>query len=179
MDFSKWFLSLALVTAVSACNSPEYASIQKYGVDPETAPESPWEAPEPDLDETLSMAAQVLERTNAFRAENGQAPLSLNAELTAAAQAYAERMAAEGFFSHTSPDGTTVGERITDAGYNWRTYGENIAYGYASADAVMQGWIGSAGHRANLLNAGFKDLGVGYAESRSGTPYWVQNFGAR
>jgi len=117
--------------------------------------------------------------TNEFRAANGVSEVTWNAQLAAAAQAYAERMANEGFFSHTSPEGVTAGQRIRDAGYRWITYGENIAAGYSTPESVMQGWKNSSGHRANMLKSSFRDLGVGYARSPSGVAYWVQDFGAR
>jgi uncharacterized protein YkwD len=127
---------------------------------------------------TDSAVQAVLEQTNAYRASNGLGALTLNAQLAQAAQGFAEAMGTEGFFSHTSPDGSTPSDRITRAGYAWKTWGENIAYGYATADQVMQGWINSAGHRANILGSGFKEIGIGYAVV-NGTAYWVQDFGAR
>ena len=94
------------------------------------------------------------------------------------AQSFAELMLALNFFAHNSPDGTTPDQRITAAGYtNWTTWGENIAEGYTTAEDVMNGWINSPGHRANLLNPAFKDIGIG--ASGGGAPYWVQDFGAR
>ncbi len=139
----------------------------------------------PDPEPTISIGGvsatqqAVFDRTNAFRAKNGKAPLLLNAQLTRAAQAYAEAMATDGFFSHTGLDGSSPGTRITATRYAWRSYGENIAYGYATPDAVMSGWENSDGHRANLLNTSFKEIGIGYSMSKAGIAYWVQDFGAR
>lgn len=126
-----------------------------------------------------SQSAQngVLELTNQYRAANGVAPLTLQPQLATAAQAFAQLMNDLVFFDHTSPDGTTVGQRLAAAGYNWRTYGENIAWGYRTPEDVMSGWIGSAGHRTNLLNAAFTEVGIGYVSGTS--PYWVQDFGTR
>lgn len=139
---------------------------------------TPTRAPSPIPSPNVGITDQVLTLTNQYRASNGLSPLAMNTRLTSAAQTYAELMAGQGFFSHTSPDGTTPGDRILSSGYNWSSYGENIAMGYSTPDAVMQAWINSAGHRANILNAGFRDLGIGYAKDGSGAAYWVQDFGS-
>jgi uncharacterized protein YkwD len=103
----------------------------------------------------------ALARINELRAQAGAAPLALSAQLTAAAQGHADDMAAKRYFSHTSRDGRTPGQRITAAGYRYSTYGENIAWGYADWAAAIAGWMRSAGHRANLLNIRFRELGLG------------------
>ncbi|MCW2813396.1 MAG: hypothetical protein JWN84_851 [Nocardioides sp.] len=106
-------------------------------------------------------------------------PLTIEAHLTRAADDFAELMATRDFFSHSSPDGSDPGDRITAAGYQWRAYGENIAAGYSEAGAVVQGWIESPGHCKNLMNPGFRHVGLGHAYdagSRYGS-YWVQDFG--
>lgn len=107
--------------------------------------------------------------------------LVLNAQLNAAAQKHATDMATYNYFSHTGRDGSTPWARMTREGYAWRRAGENIAAGQTSARAVVDGWLRSPGHCANLMNANFKDLGVGYAYGAASTykRYWVQNFGAR
>lgn len=109
---------------------------------------------------------------------SGLAPLALNARLTEAAQAYAELMAEQNWFSHNSPDGTTPGARIAASGYRARTWGENIAWGYTNPDAVMTGWMNSSGHRDNIMSANFTEIGIGYATSGNAA-YWVQDFGAQ
>ncbi|RMI30185.1 CAP domain-containing protein [Nocardia stercoris] len=82
----------------------------------------------------------------------------------------------QGFFSHTDPDGTDPGDRIAAAGYTWQAYGENIAQGQADANAVVTAWMNSPGHRANILNCGFTQIGIGIADG-SGGPWWTQDFG--
>lgn len=125
-----------------------------------------------------SMAEKILALVNAQRQAHGLNSLTLNNSLSASAQAYAQRMASEHFFSHVSPDGVTFKQRNEGAGYdNWTWMGENIAYGQTSAEMVMSDWMNSADHRANILNEHAKELGVGYAVSS--TRYWVQEFGAR
>lgn len=88
-------------------------------------------------------------------------------------------MAARNYFSHTSQDGRTVAQRVTATGYVWRTVGENITAGQATPESVVGGWLKSEGHCRNVMNPGFKELGVGYAQGGSYGHYWVQNFGAR
>jgi uncharacterized protein YkwD len=124
-----------------------------------------------------SMAEHILALVNQQRSANGLPALTLNASLTKAAQSYAEQMQSTGYFAHTSKDGTTFKQRDEAAGYtNWVWLGENIAYGQQAAEDVMSAWMNSAEHKANILNAQAKELGVGYAGA--GTPYWVQDFGA-
>ncbi|MFJ5136543.1 CAP domain-containing protein [Streptomyces sp. NPDC088707] len=124
-----------------------------------------------------SEADQVIALVNAERAKAGCGPLSANATLTRAAQGHSDDMAARDFFDHTNPDGAGPGERVTAAGYPWSTYGENIAMGQSSPEQVMESWMNSPGHRANILNCDFKEIGVGIHSQ--GGPYWTQVFGAR
>ncbi|GAB7058922.1 CAP domain-containing protein [Streptomyces mexicanus] len=118
---------------------------------------------------------RVVELVNAERGKVGCSPLTLNTELTEAAQAHSEDMAAHRTMSHTGSDGSSPGERITRAGYAWSSYGENVAYGYATPEQVMAGWMNSPGHRANILDCDFKEIGVGHAQPGD---YWTQDFGA-
>ncbi|KUN04692.1 hypothetical protein AQI95_19335 [Streptomyces yokosukanensis] len=122
------------------------------------------------------VTARILQLVNAERAKVGCRPLTLNSELTKAAQAHSADMASHRNMSHTGSDGSSPGERITAAGYQWSAYGENVAYGYATADQVMTGWMNSPGHRANILNCSFKEIGVGLAQPGS---YWTQDFGTQ
>ncbi|GAB1333980.1 hypothetical protein ACE1SV_05700 [Streptomyces sp. E-15] len=120
------------------------------------------------------VAADILRLVNTERGKAGCQPLTLNATLTKAAQAHSDDMAAQRNMSHTGSDGSSPGDRITRAGYTWSSYGENVAYGYTTADQVMAGWMSSPGHRANILNCSFKEIGVGLAQPGS---YWTQDFG--
>ena len=79
-------------------------------------------------------------------------------------------------FSHTRPDGRNFGTAITDLGITYRGAGENIAWGQKTPEAVMNAWMNSEGHRANILNPNFKKLGVGYRTDSQRTPYWTQLF---
>ncbi|MFJ4357783.1 CAP domain-containing protein [Streptomyces massasporeus] len=122
-----------------------------------------------------SAAAQVLSLVNEERAKVGCSPVAANSALQSLAQNYSEDMAARGFFDHTDPDGSTPWDRAEKAGIS-NLGGENIARGQADAAAVMDAWMNSPGHRANILNCDFKTLGVG-VELGSGGPWWTQNFG--
>ncbi|OIK02239.1 sigma-70 family RNA polymerase sigma factor [Streptomyces monashensis] len=122
--------------------------------------------------------AQVIALVNQQRAAAGCSPVSENADLDQAAQGHSDDMAARNYFDHVSPDGTDPGQRITAAGYHWSAYGENIAKGQSTPQAVMDAWMNSPGHRANILNCAFKELGVGVRRTADG-PLWTQDFGTK
>jgi uncharacterized protein YkwD len=128
------------------------------------------------LKEDASVTEQlVFELTNAFRAKNGKSALAWNDALASAARAHSQDMAVNNYFSHTGLDGRSVGTRITNSGYKWTAYGENIIYGYGNPFAAVDGWINSEGHRSNMLG-GFKDLGVGWSAAGD---YGTQDFGRK
>ncbi|MGW2598795.1 CAP domain-containing protein [Streptomyces klenkii] len=120
---------------------------------------------------------QVVDMVNAERAKAGCSPLTVNAKLQAAAQGHSDDMAARDYYAHTSPEGKSPGDRMTAAGYRWSTYGENIFKSPKDARTAMDGWMKSPGHRANILNCSFKEIGVGI-NFKSNGPWWTQNFGA-
>lgn len=120
-------------------------------------------------------ATEVLKLVNEERAKVGCSAVAANSSLADLAEAFSEDMARRGFFDHTDPDGASPWDRaaklgITDLG------GENIARGQADAAAVMEAWMNSPGHKANILNCDFKTLGVG-VHFGSGGPWWTQDFG--
>ena len=132
----------------------------------------------------MSFAQEVLRLTNEFRAQNGRKPLTLNRELNAAAQKHSRAMAEGDFFSHNSLNGDRPWDRAEDEGYTARSMGENIAAGQRTPQQVVQGWINSPGHRRNMLNPSYTELGVGYFELENDTGrvnynrYWTQKFGS-
>ena len=134
-------------------------------------PESP-EKP----DHSGTKASQVVNLVNQQRQKAGLSGLKSDSELTRLAQLKAEDMAAKGYFSHTSPTYGSAFDMLKKAGYSYRTAGENIAMGQKTAETVMNGWMNSSGHRANILGTGYTKMGVGYAVNAKGTPYWVQIF---
>lgn len=119
---------------------------------------------------------QVLTLVNQERAKAGCASLTRDSRLAGAAHAHSADMAANGYFDHTTPAGVTAAQRITNAGYSWSSMGENIAEGQATPASVMQAWMNSSGHRANILNCGFRNIGVGLAYDARRTPFWTQDF---
>jgi uncharacterized protein YkwD len=119
---------------------------------------------------------EVLRLVNVERAKAGCSALTDDGKLRQAADAHSADQANAGKISHVGTDGAELGARVDRVGYRWRGIGENVAAGYATPAAVMQGWMNSDGHRANILNCGFKNLGVGLA-SKGRTLYWTQVFG--
>ncbi|MEW6057857.1 MAG: CAP domain-containing protein [Bdellovibrionota bacterium] len=140
--------------------------------------ERPGSSSDPERERILN---KVLDLTNGYRIENGLAPLTLNAELSRAAQEYAERMGEEVFFDHVAPDGTRPRDRISAMGYQPQACGENLALGYKTPEQTVHAWIRSPSHQANLLNKDYTEIGLGYAVGKSRQygdqcAYWVQEF---
>jgi len=134
--------------------------------------------------------AAMLEAVNAVRAQAREcgsegyfpavSPVSWSCELEAAALGHSMDMGDNNFFSHTGSDGLSVGSRATEAGYVWSTVGENIAAGYFSVSTVVQAWVDSPGHCANLMRSSFTQLGAARYDNPSSyyRVYWTQVFGA-
>ncbi|MDX3237825.1 CAP domain-containing protein [Streptomyces sp. ME03-5709C] len=122
------------------------------------------------------VVAEIVRLVNEERASAGCRPVTLENRLTEAAQDYTDVMARSGVLSHTGPDGSTMAGRVEAAGYRWSTLGENIAVGQRTAAAVMDAWMHSEGHRANILNCSFEQIGIG-VNTRSNGPWWTQDFG--
>ena len=121
----------------------------------------------------LSYENEVIRLVNEIRAENGLRPLTANWELSRIARYKSEDMSNNRYFSHTSPTYGTPFQMIRAFGLSYRSAGENIAYGYGTPAAVVNGWMNSSGHRANILNASYTQIGVGYCASGN---YWTQMF---
>ncbi|MFE1074318.1 CAP domain-containing protein [Streptomyces sp. NPDC058783] len=127
------------------------------------------------VSEEAVAGAQVLKLVNEERAKVGCSPVAANSALRELAEDFSRAMATQGFFDHTDPSGATPWDRAAAAGISGLG-GENIARGQADAQAVMDAWMASPGHRANILNCDFKTLGVG-VHFGSGGPWWTQDFG--
>ncbi|MGW0337276.1 CAP domain-containing protein [Streptomyces sp. NPDC003011] len=121
--------------------------------------------------------SEVVDLTNRERVRAGLPALAVDAPLVTAAQAYSADMAARAFYSHTSPEGTQPWDRAAAAGSARRSIGENIACGQRSPAEVVDGWMHSPGHRANILKPGFTHIGVGFAGGGPAGTYWTQLFG--
>lgn len=136
--------------------------------------------------------AELLQRVNAARAAGAScgargsfpaAPaLAWHDALAAAASAHSNDMVTKNFFSHTGSSGSSAGDRLTAAGYPWRAYGENIAAGYGTVQRVVDGWMASEGHCANIMNASLREIGVACVPGTAGTTYgdyWTMDLGLR
>jgi uncharacterized protein YkwD len=161
-------LLLAALCAAAATAVPPTAAAAVGDCTPSAA----WPANRADL------AAQVVDLVNSHRAGLGMQPLVVSPTLTAAATWKARHMAAYDYMDHDDPAppvARTTGERLADCGYPLAAWGENIAEGYQTAQAVVNGWLGSPGHRANIEDPAYRATGVGAA----GSPlYWAQTFGS-
>ena len=138
---------------------------------------APAPAPAPVAPAATGALQQVVDITNVRRSEHGLPALGVNGLLANAAQAHSADQAAANTMSHIGTDGSNPGDRITRAGYRFSAWGENVAAGYGDAASVMNGWMNSSGHRANILNGNFTEIGIGLAYSANGTPYWTMVLG--
>jgi len=138
--------------------------------------EEPGQAPE-----TALTAAGVVKQTNAQRAKYGLPPLSENAKLGASAKLKVEDMFNNQYFAHNSPSGATISDLVAGSGYQYITIGENLAQGNFKDDAdLVQAWMDSPGHRENILNSKYREIGVAVAKGIfEGKTTWmaVQHFG--
>ncbi|WP_103069359.1 CAP domain-containing protein [Aquimarina sediminis] len=116
---------------------------------------------------------ELLSLVNQAREAEGVHPLTINTKLTAAAEFHANDMNNNGFFSHTGSNGSSVSDRVNDQGYSWRRVAENIAKGQRNPQEVHDAWMNSSGHRRNILNSGYTEIGLARVAS-----YWVQVFAA-
>jgi uncharacterized protein YkwD len=131
--------------------------------------------PPPPPPPPTDQEAELVRRVNAERAAQGLAALATNAKLAAAAKAHCAWMAATATLSHTGEGGSQMGDRMAAQGYRFVSAAENIASGFSTAEAVMLAWMGSAGHRANILGP-FTEIGVARAVGADGRVYWCQEF---
>lgn len=120
--------------------------------------------------------AQVVELVNRERAKYGLKPLAANWELARVARIKSQDMRDRGYFSHQSPTYGSPFEMIRAFGISFVAAGENIAAGQTSPQAVVNSWMNSTGHRQNILNANYTEIGVGYAKGGSYGHYWTQMF---
>jgi len=179
---SAFFISFALLSfggisaipAIAATNYP--ISINK-----QQAQVSPVPAIQKVSQNTgkLNFEAALLKLTNIERRKVGLAPLKLSSRLTRAAQSHAVDMASNNYFSHTGLNGSSMSDRAKGIGYSYSAIGENIAAGKATPEGTIRQWMHSSGHRANILNPKFTEIGFGYANAPNSPyrHYWVQVFG--
>lgn len=140
-------------------------------------PEQPEETPEVSPEEqnqAYVYGMRITELVNEHRAAAGLAPVEYSVELSRAAQTRAYEI--ETSFSHTRPNGSNFSTVLKEHGISYRYSGENIAWGQKSPEEVVNAWMNSAGHRANILSKSFTKLGVGYQQNARGVNYFTQLF---
>lgn len=163
---------------------------------PAGTPTSPDPAPAPSAGtratcELADFESEMLARVNAHRAAGASCgssgtfgattALAWNGPLTQASLVHSDDMVSRNFFSHTGSDGSSAGTRATAAGYTWSTWGENIAAGQPTVASVVQAWMASPGHCANIMNPRFRDIGVACVSGGAGNTYrtyWTMTLGA-
>lgn len=121
-----------------------------------------------------SFAKQVVELVNKERSKAGLNALSIDENIETAAMVRSREI--EKSFSHTRPNGSSFSTALSESGVKFMGAGENIAWGQRSPEEVMNGWMNSSGHRANILNSSFKKIGVAYYVGANGRTYWTQLF---
>ena len=179
MKWTAWW-SIALVGLIATgCGDSGQKADQK-AVLSNSLKAQPVVAVSGDCAQLSSFFSELLTLTNQARQNAGVGELHLSYELGQSAQTYAEDLATQNFFSHTGKDGSTLTSRLSASGYQFIAAGENIAAGQQSASSVFQGWMNSPGHRANILQSEFTEVGFGLFDATGNSDYgryWVQNFG--
>ena len=151
------------VDALSIIRQPATVSKRAVRVDP------------PHAGPNSGDVTTVLGLINAERTRAGLAPVTWNDKVTAAAMAHSVDQAAMSRMTHTGSDGSNAGVRLTRAGFVWHAWGENVAAGYMSVQAVFDGWMGSAGHKAQIFGD-YLYIGMAAVASATGTVYWTLDF---
>lgn len=127
-----------------------------------------------------ALCTQVLDEINTVRRKHGLKPLVSHPQLEKSAVALALDLADRRVLEHRDRRGWDLVRRVEEAGYtDWTMLGENVAFGQRSAKQAVQDWMGSPPHRREILELAYRETGIAVARSRGGTPYWVQQFGAR
>jgi uncharacterized protein YkwD len=172
VKFGIGLIASLMLAAFTACSptTPDRAPASET-----PAPETPGPPPAPPT----GIALQVVDLTNAERTRAGLTAFRTSTRLGEAARIQAEQMVAAGRLEHVLPDARypRLEDRLDAAGYRWQAAGENLAFGQPSAAAVVNTWMQSPGHRANILHTTFSEIGVAHLVDANGRPYYVQVFG--
>jgi uncharacterized YkwD family protein len=173
------------VTAPAAPKQEEEAAApqkEEQATEEPTQAPAPTQQPEADNKQTEEKQAteglsafeqQVVDLTNQERAKNGLSPLKADVELSKVARAKSQDMADNGYFDHNSPTYGSPFDMMKSFGISYQTAGENIAQGQKTPEEVVQAWMNSQGHRENIMNPDYTNIGVGYVENGN---YWTQQF---
>jgi len=130
----------------------------------------------PNIDDVKALEDEVIKLVNAERAKNGLGALKANWQLSRVARYKSQDMVNKGYFSHTSPTYGSPFNMMESFGLKFSAAGENIAYGPRTPQEVMNAWMNSPGHRSNILNPSYTEIGVGLAKTKNGVSYWTQMF---
>lgn len=130
----------------------------------------------PSLADVKAIEYEVIKLVNIERSKNGLSQLTADWQLSRVARYKSTDMRDKNYFSHYSPTYGDPFKMMHDFGISFYAAGENIAKGQPTPQAVMQAWMNSPGHRANILNPQFNEIGVGIAKASNGTIYWTQEF---
>lgn len=144
---------------------------------PVEKPSAPVQNTENNTNTAVSSYEQkVVELVNVERQKAGLPALTLDSAISNVARTKSKDMADNNYFAHQSPTYGSAGDMLNKFGIKWSAWGENIASGQKTPEAVVTAWMNSSGHRANILSSNFSKIGVGYVTNSNGTPYWTQVF---
>ncbi len=153
------------------------ATVEKPAPAPEPIPApAPVENNNAGSSSNLTYEQKVVELVNVERQKAGLPALKMDASISNVARAKSKDMAVNNYFAHQSPTYGSAGDMLRQYGISWHAWGENIAAGQSTPEIVVNAWMNSSGHRANILSSNFSKIGVGYVTSSSGRPYWTQIF---
>lgn len=186
--YHRWFVCLLLVFSLGGCPQPAPSSNNggsstgtsgSSGVTGGSGTGGVTNSPGCTLPNNAdALQAAVLTLVNQERSSRGLSELTENGKLQVQAEDYACTLIVDDFFAHEHPDtGQDVGDRADNSGYSWQVIGENLAAGQQTAQDVMDAWMDSPGHRANILDARFTEIGIGVQQGGDFGIYWVQVFG--
>ncbi len=153
--------------------TPEYEEMDGLVINDSMVPLGPEAGPGAETTQHPYIQ-QIVDLVNAERTKVGLVPLTLDIQLSAAAQIRAEEQYT--LFSHSRPNGSAYRTVLDENGISYMGCGENVAYGFRSPQAVMEGWMNSEGHKANILQEKFTHIGIGYYVGPNGYHYWSQLF---
>jgi len=163
-------------TSTTPSSTPSTSSKPSTSTTPSATPSTTPSTTSQSGSSYASFQNQVIQLVNEQRTANGLKPLTANAPLTNTATLKSQDMAKLNYFDHTSPTYGSPFDMMKKYGITYRAAGENIAMGQTTPAQVMQGWMNSPGHRANILNASFTQIGVGIAKNAQGQLIWTQQF---
>ena len=132
----------------------------------------------PSVSAPIDISQQCTDMVNAERGQAGVGQVSVVGSLNQAAEDHSSFQAQQQKMTHTGADGSSAGQRVTAEGFAWSTWAENVAAGQGDCASVMSAWMGSSGHRANILNPAMTSIGIGAVTGNNGVIYWTMDLAA-